>query len=71
MQAAVDLAQANGGKLLRYKGGFWSRAGWLGKDVDKWFSTLTIRALVDRGVAVESDFRESGGSKFCVEITIK
>lgn len=70
MRAAIDYAQRNNGKLIRYPGGFWAPEGWrLGRG--NHFGTTTIQALVSRGVAKYTTWQDrDGGGQFPVEITV-
>lgn len=77
MQAAVDHARENGGKLCRYPGGFWMKPGldWQaterGSLVDGvWFGTTTVQALIQRKAAEVSKWNQNARGKFAVEITI-
>jgi hypothetical protein len=66
MCEAYDYAQANGGKLTRYAGGFWcGRSGREGYS----FGTSTVEALVKRKVAHYTQFKESHGRSFPIEMT--
>lgn len=71
MHAAVQFAWKNGGKLTRHPGGFWRDAGptmdrWGGT----WFGTPTIEALVKRGLATYTQWKESGNRRFPIEMTM-
>lgn len=51
MCKALDMAEAHGGVLKRYPGGFWAQAGWAHtRGVFDWVGSQTVQALVDRGV---------------------
>lgn len=81
MREAYNYALAHGGKLVRYPGGYWARPGlhatlgtikWFSKEfpAEKNFGLGTVRALISRGFAVESDWKENGyGTKFPIEAT--
>lgn len=68
MQSAIYYARKHGNKIVRYPGGFWARTGW--DSQAPWFGTSTINALVDRGVAEFTEWKE-GRSRFPVEVTLK
>lgn len=70
MQACVEYAQQHGGKLARYPGGFWCRAG-LETWASPWFGTSTVEALVKRGVAEYTRRKDGKHGGFPIEVTIK
>ncbi len=63
--------KAHDNKLVRFPGGYWAREGW-----SMWngpsFGTSTIQALVDRGVASYTVWKEHRGypGKFPIEVTL-
>ena len=68
MVDAYDFAKANGGHLIRHAGGFWgSEHG----RASRTFGTTTAQALVRRGVADYTEWKESWGRKFPIRLTIK
>ena len=73
MREALICARERGnGKLLRYPGGFWAIEGWRGAHAGTWFGTSTIEALVSRGVAEYTAWKERGnGTRFPIEMTVK
>lgn len=65
MQCAIDAASNNGGRLVRHPGGFWSWDGATYEDIRyRSFGTPTVEALVRRGVAVYTDFRDGRQGTF-------
>lgn len=68
MVDAYTMAQENGGKLVRHAGGFWCGKNGRG---GRTFGTSTAQALVKRGAAEYTDWKESWGRKFPIELTIK
>lgn len=63
MQQAMLYALANGGKLCRYRGGFWAKENWR-KGQYPWFGTSTIKALVKRGLMSYTEWREGRKGPF-------
>lgn len=59
---------ANGGRIVRYPGGFWAKADWKHGN-EPYFGTTTVEALVARGVIGYTVWREGKrtGMKFPVE----
>ncbi len=78
MQEAIDYAIEHGGELVRYPGGWWAREGWPGYGAsslksEAWFygfGTRTVRALVSRGLAEYTDFRNGKRGDYPVRIKI-
>lgn len=68
MQQAVRFANAHGNKLVRHPGGFWAGPQFVG--VRPWFGTTTIEALVRRGIASYTGWKETHGRKFPIEVTL-
>lgn len=67
MQRAIGFAAAHGGTLHRQPGGFWSpRAG---TDLG-YYGTSTIEALVKRGLAEYTVWREGRNGRFPVEMRL-
>jgi hypothetical protein len=73
MQQAVDFAKANGGKLIRHAGGYWSSADWglTSTGHIQSFGTTTAHALVTRGVAEYCEWRTNASGRFPIELRIK
>lgn len=70
MRAAIDYAQRNGGKLIRYPGGFWAPEGWR-QGHGNHFGASTIQALVSRGIAEYTGWQDrSSGGRFPIEVTV-
>ena len=70
MLDAVKHANKHGGSLVRYPGGFWCRDG-LRDRAYPWWGTPTVQALVNRGVAEYSEWKETAHSRFPVRATMK
>ncbi len=66
MQHAIEHAKANGNKLTRHPGGFWMNAAGTGIS----FGTTTVRALVARKLAIESNWKRNASGEFPIEITL-
>ena len=74
MQDAIDFMKRHENKMVRFPGGYWSFKGW-----SMWqgqtFGTPTIQALVARGIAeytLWKDSRRSGvNHKFPIEVSLK
>lgn len=70
MREAVSNAQLHGNKLTRFPGGFWAHPEWKFREYP-WFSAPTIQALVSRGVAEYTAWRDrKGGGRFPIEVTV-
>lgn len=64
MQGAKDYAKEHGA-LCRYPGGYWQKPGIF----DRWashYSTPTVEALVKRGVAEYTEWRDGKNGRFPV-----
>lgn len=72
MLAAVEFAQRHGGSLARFPGGFWRQA-----DADPWdvrgssFGSSTVHALVTRGVADYTEWKDGRNGRFPVRMTLR
>lgn len=67
MERAYEAAKACGGKLYRTRGGYWRPV----KSASSlWFGVSTVRALVDRGVFVFSEWRDGPRGRYPVEATL-
>ena len=69
MQLAFDAAKANGGKLIRFPGGFWYGHA-APKLNDRSFGTTTANALVRRGFANWSAWQKNARGEFPIELTL-
>jgi len=65
MQQAMMYALANGGKLCRYRGGFWAMENWH-KGQAPWFGSSTVKALVSRGLMSYTDWHAGRKGPFPV-----
>jgi len=70
MKRAIRAASANGvktrGKLIRYPGGFWYPDG----PGQRSFSTPTVEALVRRGLAEYTAWKDGRNGFFPIEMTL-
>jgi hypothetical protein len=70
MQELVAYMREHGGKIHRHPGGFWAKPayGYLGKS----YGTSSVEALVKRGVAQYTQWKDSsrGGGRFPIEATL-
>ncbi len=69
MQQAMLFAMANGGKLRRYRGGFWAMEAWK-KGQYPWFGGSTVEALVSRGLMAYTEWREGRKGNFPVAVVV-
>jgi hypothetical protein len=69
MQQAMLYALANGGKLRRYRGGFWAMENWR-KGQYPWFGASTIRALVSRGLMSYTEWGEGSKGRFPIAAVV-
>ena len=69
MQQAMLYALANGGKLRRYRGGFWAMENWRHAQFP-WFGTSTVEALVSRGLMSYSEWRDGRKGRFPVAAVV-
>ncbi len=59
MVKAIELAKANGGRLVRYPGGYWSIDGWRQNNGIKFVNGTVVHALVGRRVARYTEYGRS------------
>jgi hypothetical protein len=72
MRQAADFAAAHGGVLVRLPGGFWQRETSLQWDAQgQSFGTKTVEALVRRGVADYTEWRDGRNGRFPVRMTLR
>jgi hypothetical protein len=69
MKQAMLYALANGGKLCRYRGGFWAMENWR-KGQYPWFGTSTVKALVSRGLMSYAEWREGRKGRFPISAVV-
>jgi hypothetical protein len=69
MQQAMLYALDNGGKLCRYRGGFWAMENWR-KGQIPWFGTSTVRALVSRGLMSYTEWQEGRKGRFPIAAAV-
>jgi hypothetical protein len=74
MQFAVEAMKAHGRKMYRSPGGFWMAYTQgdtrLASDNGRIFGTLTVEALVKRGIAEYTDWRDGRNGRFPIEATL-
>jgi hypothetical protein len=73
MQHAITLAKSDGGRLMRFEGGYWSVPQWAAdsRGLIPSFSTNTAHALVTRGVAEYTEWKENRNGRFAVALKLK
>jgi hypothetical protein len=69
MQEAMLYAMVNGGKLCRYRGGFWAMENWR-EGQHPWFGTSTVKALVSRGLMSYTEWQEGRNGRFPIAAVI-
>lgn len=67
MLAAYEVIKEGGGKLHRFPGGYWRTV----ENANIYFGMQTVHALVTRGVAFYSNYRDGIKGRFPVEITLE
>lgn len=70
MQEAVEYARQHGGALIREPGGFWVRRDET-KLWGKSFGTPTVQALVARGLAEYTEWKDGRNGRFPVRMQLK
>ena len=69
MQAAIEYARARGGVLVRWPGGFWMRVD-ADYAFDESFGTPTVQALVTRGLATYTDWKDGRRGRFPIRVEL-
>lgn len=69
MQQAMLYTLANGGKLCRYRGGFWAKENWR-KGQYPWFGASTVKALVSRRLMSYTEWRDGRKGPFPVAAAV-
>lgn len=69
MQEAMLYAMVNGGKLCRYRGGFWAMQNWR-KGQRPWFGTSTVKALVSRNLMSYTEWQEGRNGRFPITAVV-
>jgi hypothetical protein len=69
MQEAMLYAMVNGGKLCRYRGGFWAMENWR-EGQHPWFGTSTVKALVSRGLMSYTEWQEGRNGRFPIAVVV-
>jgi hypothetical protein len=57
------------GKLIRYPGGYWAAEHWE-RWITPWYGTSTIEALVIRGLAIYTEWKQGRPNKFPVAMEL-
>ncbi len=71
MELAEQAARANGGRLHRHRGGYWTPSkNPNSPSTMEHYGTSTIDGLVRRGLAYYSDHRRGRSGEFPVEMTL-
>jgi hypothetical protein len=73
MVACLDIAQEAGGELVRYQGGYWADRGGghpVGVNRRECHSTPTVQALVRRGFAEYSEYRDGRSGLFPIAMRL-
>ena len=70
MLECLALMKENGGKIVRFPGGFWAQEGW--NHHGQSFGSSTIEAMISRGLASYTAWQKHGIGigKFPVEATL-
>jgi hypothetical protein len=69
MHQAISYALVNGGKLCRYRGGFWAMENWRNGQ-HPWFGTSTVKALVSRGLMSYTEWQEGRHGRFPIAAVV-
>src|ERR1700690_3164596 len=69
MENAIEHMIRNNNKLVRFPGGYWAREGWHSWNGPCW-GTPTIEALVKRGFAEYTVWKDGRGGKFPIEVSL-
>lgn len=72
MQAAYQHAKAHGSVLERFPGGYWCEVGrtqWTAHG-GQTFSTPTVQALVSRGLADYTEWKDGRNGRFPIRATL-
>lgn len=70
MLNCVAFMKERGGTIERHTGGFWSYPGWRLHDGGQWFGTSTVNALVIRGVATYTEYKNGRSGRFPIKCTL-
>lgn len=73
MREALDYASKHGGQLERFPGGYWCEPGRMQWNVNSHvsFSTSTVNALVSRGLAEYTEWKDGRNGRFPIRMTVK
>lgn len=70
MQELIRYMTENDGKIERHPGGFWARKGWTGVSEIN-YGTTSVQALVSRGLADYTDWKENRGERFPIQAMLR
>lgn len=66
MIEVLERIKRNGGFTVRTAGGFW----WPGENMARSHSSVTVQALVDRGILVYTEWKEGKNYRFPVRADV-
>lgn len=69
MHELIEYMKTNGGVIHRHPGGFWAREGY--SYLQYSFGTRSVEALVTRGVAEYSEWKDGKSGRFPVTAKLK
>jgi len=69
MLDAMLYALNNNGKLYRYRGGFWAKGNWTVGQYP-WFGTITIQALVSRGLMSFTGWQKGRNGAYPISVDV-
>lgn len=69
MESAIKHMARHGNKMVRYPGGYWADENWHAWHGPCW-GTPTIEAIVSRGYAAYSVWKDGRSGKFPIECTL-
>ncbi len=70
MQQLIAHMKRHNNKVVRYPGGFWAAENW-NMWSSPYFGTSTIEALVARGIATYTVWKDGRNGKFPIECILK
>ena len=73
MRDALDYAGKHGGQLERFPGGYWCEPGRTQWDINPHvsFSSGTVNALVSRGLAEYTEWKDGRNGSFPIRMVVK
>lgn len=69
MKRAIAYMQRHNGKMVRYPGGYWASETW--RWAGESHKTSTVKALVRRGIAEYTAWKDGKNGRFPIECTLK